>query len=74
MSLSLGPSPPIRVLTALKARGATVVLMTHRNALLATSDQLLILRDGVTQAYGPRDEVVRALQKAAAAAQSGKRP
>lgn len=64
----------MRVLTALKARGATVVLMTHRNALLAASDQLLILRDGVTQAYGPRDEVVRALQKAAAAAQSGKRP
>lgn len=64
----------MRVLTALNARGATVVLMTHRNALLAASDQLLILRDGVTQAYGPRDEVVRALQKAAAAAQSGKRP
>lgn len=63
----------MRVLAALKVRGATVVLMTHRNALLAASDQLLILRDGVTQAYGPRDEVVRALQKAAAAAQSGKR-
>lgn len=63
----------MRVLTALKARCATVVLITHRHALLAASDQLLILRDGLTQAYGTRDEVVRALQKAAAAAQSGKR-
>jgi ATP-binding cassette subfamily C exporter for protease/lipase len=63
----------VRVLAALKARGATVVLMTHRNALLAATDQLLILRDGSVQAYGPRDEVVRSLQKAAAAAQSGAR-
>jgi ATP-binding cassette subfamily C exporter for protease/lipase len=48
--------------------------MTHRNALLANVDQLLILRDGVQQAYGPRDDVVRALQKAAmAAAQNGAR-
>lgn len=64
----------IELITALKARGACVVLMTHRNALLANVDQLLILRDGVPQAYGPRDDVVRALQKAAiAAAQNGAR-
>jgi ATP-binding cassette subfamily C exporter for protease/lipase len=48
--------------------------MTHRNALLANLDHLLILRDGVQKAYGPRDDVVRALQKAAmAAAQNGAR-
>jgi len=63
----------LRVLAALKTRGATVVLMTHRSAMLAVTDQLLILRDGATQAYGPRDEVVRALQKAAMAAQPGAR-
>jgi ATP-binding cassette subfamily C exporter for protease/lipase len=63
----------LRVLAALKTRGATVVLMTHRSAMLAVTDRLLILRDGATQAYGPRDEVVRALQKAAMAAQPGAR-
>lgn len=64
----------IELITSLQARGASVVVMTHRNALLANVDQLLILRDGVQQAYGPRDDVVRALQKAAmAAAQNGAR-
>lgn len=63
----------VRVLAALKARGTTVVLMTHRNALLAAVDQLLILRDAVVQAYGPRDEVIRALQKAATSVQTGGR-
>ena len=64
----------IELIASLQARGASVVVMTHRNALLANVDQLLILRDGVQQAYGPRDDVVRALQKAAmAAAQNGAR-
>jgi ATP-binding cassette subfamily C exporter for protease/lipase len=58
----------LQAVQSLKARGATVVLMTHRNALLAVADQLLILREGASQAYGPRDEVIRAMQKAAAAA------
>lgn len=61
----------MEVIQCLKSRGATVVLMTHRNALLTHADQLLILREGVPQAYGPRDEVVRALQKVAMAARGG---
>lgn len=67
-----GESMLMAVISSLQARGASVVVMTHRNALLANVDQLLILRDGVQQAYGPRDDVIRALQKAAmASAQSG---
>jgi ATP-binding cassette subfamily C exporter for protease/lipase len=55
-------------LAGLKARGATVVVMTHRASVLAQSDLVLLLRDGAQQAFGPRDEVMAALQKAAQAA------
>ncbi len=61
----------------LKARGTTFVVMTHRTSVLAVADKMLILRDGVMQAFGPRDDVLAALKKAneqAAAAQAGQAP
>ncbi len=32
---------------------------------MGVADKVLLLRDGSTQAFGPRDEVLAALQKAA---------
>jgi ATP-binding cassette subfamily C exporter for protease/lipase len=52
----------------LKRRGTTFVVMTHRTSVLAVADKMLVLRDGQTQAFGPRDEVLAALAKAAAQA------
>jgi ATP-binding cassette subfamily C exporter for protease/lipase len=49
----------------LKARGTTFVVMTHRTSVLAVVDKMLVLRDGNLQAFGPRDEVLAALVKAA---------
>jgi ATP-binding cassette subfamily C exporter for protease/lipase len=48
-----------------KSRGATFVVMTHRTSVLSVSDKMLVLRDGQTQAFGPRDEVLAALAKMA---------
>jgi ATP-binding cassette subfamily C exporter for protease/lipase len=48
-----------------KARGTTFVIVTHRTSLMSVCDKLLLLREGVTQAFGPRDEVLAAMQKAA---------
>jgi ATP-binding cassette subfamily C exporter for protease/lipase len=48
----------------LKARGTTFVVMTHRTSVLAVADKMLVLRDGVMQAFGPRDEVLMALKQA----------
>ena len=53
-------------LRGLKARGATTVVMTHRSSILAVTDKILLLNDGLQQAFGPRDEVLAALQKGAA--------
>lgn len=48
----------------LKTRGTTFVIMTHRTSVLAVADKMLVLRDGMQQAFGPRDEVLAALRKA----------
>jgi ATP-binding cassette, subfamily C, bacterial exporter for protease/lipase len=53
----------------LKARGTTFVVMTHRTSVLGVVDRLLVLNDGIAQAFGPRDEVLAALRKAAEQAQ-----
>jgi ATP-binding cassette, subfamily C, bacterial exporter for protease/lipase len=53
----------------LKSRGTTFVVMTHRTSVLAVVDKLLVLRDGQMQAFGPRDEVLAAMAKAAQQAQ-----
>jgi ATP-binding cassette subfamily C exporter for protease/lipase len=55
----------VETLLALKAQGTTIVVITHRTSVLAAVDRMLVLRDGQVQAYGPRDEVLAALQKAA---------
>lgn len=49
----------------LKERGKTVVLITHRTALLGTTDKLLVLKDGIQQMFGSRDQVLAAITKAA---------
>ena len=48
----------------LKALGTTFVIMTHRTSVLAVADKMMVLRDGVMQAFGPRDDVLAALRQA----------
>ena len=52
------------LLGTLKARGATVVAITHRTTLMPAADKLLVLNDGQVAMFGPRDEVLAALKKA----------
>ena len=40
-----------------KARGATIVLMTHRKEILEIADLVLVLADGKQRLFGPRDQV-----------------
>ena len=50
--------------------GTTCVVITHRTAILQVVHKMLVLRDGAQQAFGPRDEVLAALQKGAQQAQA----
>ncbi len=63
-----------QAIVALKARGAIVVLIAHRPAALSACDRILVLANGVQQAFGPRDEILRKLmgqRTAPAAATAG---
>ena len=51
--------------------GTTFVVMTHRTSVLAVAHKMLVLREGQSQAFGPRDEVLKALNEAAAKARQG---
>jgi ATP-binding cassette, subfamily C, bacterial exporter for protease/lipase len=55
----------LQCLMRAKASGATLVVVSHRSDLLKVADKILILRDGIQQAFGPRDEVLGALRQAA---------
>jgi len=54
----------VNAVSEMKARGATVVLITHRTSVLRAVDKLMLLRDGQVQLFGPRDEVLATLAKA----------
>ena len=55
----------------LKSRGTTFVVMTHRTSVLGVADKMLVLNEGQTQLFGPRDEVLKALSDAANKARPG---
>lgn len=46
---------------ALKARGATIVIVAHRLHVLADMDRVALLRDGAVSLIGPRTEVLERL-------------
>jgi ATP-binding cassette subfamily C exporter for protease/lipase len=59
-----GDAALANAITKLKQQGTTFVVMTHRTSILGVADKMLIMREGSQQAFGPRDEVLAALQKA----------
>ena len=61
-----GEAALVKTVQSMKAKGKTVVLITHRPGILAVADRLLLLHDGRVQAEGPRDAVLVALQAARA--------
>jgi len=60
----VGERALFHALRSLKARGATVVTVSHRMNILAEVDALLMLADGTLKAFGPRDQVLAELAKA----------
>lgn len=63
----VGEAALVKAVQDLKAQGKTVFLITHRTNIIGVADHLLVLRDGVIQLYGPRDQVLAALRPPAPA-------
>lgn len=60
-----GEQALLAALDRLREQGRTLVLVSHRPALLKGADQLLLLRGGQMQAFGPASRVLQELQQAA---------
>ena len=50
-------------LDALKEKKTTVIVVTHRRGILSELDKILVMRQGKMLAFGPREDVFRALEE-----------
>lgn len=63
-----GEAALVGAIKSLKIAGSTVFLITHRTSIISVVDKMLVLKEGASVAYGPRDEVLAALKRSAAQA------
>lgn len=56
-----------RAITDVRARGGIVVIVAHRPSALAAVNRVLLMAEGRVKAFGPKDEVLSALKRPAAA-------
>jgi ATP-binding cassette subfamily C exporter for protease/lipase len=61
---TVGEAALASAIAQMKARGTSVILVTHRSSALAQADKLLVLNDGRLQAFGASQEVLKALSGA----------
>jgi len=62
-----GEEALMRAIDAMKANGATVVIISHKPGVFRSADKMLVLRDGRVELFGPRDQVMARLVKPAQA-------
>jgi ATP-binding cassette subfamily C protein len=57
-----------------KKAGITVIIIAHRMSVMTVADKLLVLRDGIVEQFGPRQDIMKAMatQHAAARVQDPK--
>ena len=53
----------IKAIEALKTNGQTTVIISHRPTLLGVVDKVLLVKDGVAQEFGSREEVFSKLRQ-----------
>jgi ATP-binding cassette, subfamily C, bacterial len=56
-----GEEALMRALANAKAAGITVVVTTQRRNILGALDRVMVLKDGMIELYGPRDQVLERL-------------
>jgi ATP-binding cassette subfamily C exporter for protease/lipase len=60
-----GEEALVKAIEALKAKGATVVIISHKPSIFRPADKMLVLRDGRVELFGPRDQVMARMMKPA---------
>lgn len=70
-----GDAALTQAIQSVRARGGIAIVIAHRPSALAGLDQILVMGNGQAQAFGPKDEVLRAtVQAAVATTGSGGQP
>lgn len=59
----VGEMALVKAILQLKATGATILIITHRTNIISVVDKLLLLVEGAVQLFGPRDQVLLAIQQ-----------
>jgi ATP-binding cassette subfamily C exporter for protease/lipase len=67
----VGEAALLRAVQQLKAEGCTVMLITHRTAILGVVDKIMVIQGGSLALYAPRDKALAALRGAGAAPVAG---
>jgi ATP-binding cassette subfamily C exporter for protease/lipase len=60
-----GEDALLKAIEAMKAKGSTVVIISHKPGIFRSADKLLVLRDGRIDLFGPKDQVMARLMKPA---------
>ena len=58
-----GDAALTRAISIARQRNKTVIVMAHRPSAIAAVDMILSLRDGQQEAFGPKEEVLKALRE-----------
>ena len=61
-----GEKELVEALERIKQQGSTIIVISHRTMVLQSMDKMLVLKEGATLNYGPRNQVLSALMKPAA--------
>ncbi len=69
-----GEEALVESLRDMQARGASIVMITHRLNLVSLADYVLVMRDGAVELFGLRDEVLARLRGQRPAAATAAQP
>ena len=62
-----GEKELVEAINRIKQMGCTVVVITHRTMVLQCVDKILVMKDGLAPAFGPKDQVLAQLRASAKA-------
>jgi PrtD family type I secretion system ABC transporter len=60
-----GEDALLKAMETMKAKGATVIIISHKPGIFRSADKLLVLREGRIDLFGPKDQVMARLVKPA---------
>ncbi len=65
-----GEKELVEALRRIKAKGCTIVVITHRTMVLQCVDKILVMKEGAAVNFGPKDQVLASLMAPAAVPKS----